>query len=358
MKASLKFREDQKPLFRAKVPINVVGLPFQSGVSAGESKELCLNLCTFFESWPSLKVSYRPNDSLNHFSLIIKTGIGPYGSPNSTPMTMSAEFNLLGRGNPSFFLHFKPYLGDFSIKKSQSSVFAPKTEFCSNGAVSDDDGSIEVVELMDNGHFLKNGTYSSEKPTVFPLISSSEGGTGMVDNMFSGLELRARTVLPVKNGAVLRFQWGLKLPAARLKNLTAATSSKKLPLLLLNKIAIERVANDHSKQCIKDCPRSNEISEECFCVNRQLQVLQAENGLLRKAIDDLRSEIFAAQTAGGHFPDDYSATERRGRKGTGGKIDWGNRNEKKSSEYNSFGKTSDGDVTDELVKAIKGGTGA
>uniref|UniRef100_A0A2P2PXG3 Uncharacterized protein n=1 Tax=Rhizophora mucronata TaxID=61149 RepID=A0A2P2PXG3_RHIMU len=61
MKASLKFREDQKPLFRAKAPLSIFGLPFQSGIVAGESKELTLNLATFFESGPSIKIAYRPN---------------------------------------------------------------------------------------------------------------------------------------------------------------------------------------------------------------------------------------------------------------------------------------------------------
>ncbi|CAI9763187.1 unnamed protein product [Fraxinus pennsylvanica] len=30
---------------------------------------------------------------------------------------MSAEFNLIGNQNPSFFIHFKPNLDDFSVKK-------------------------------------------------------------------------------------------------------------------------------------------------------------------------------------------------------------------------------------------------
>lgn len=122
MKASLKFREEQKPLFRAKVPLSILGLPFRSGIVAGESRELSLNLSTFFESGPSINIGYRPNDAWNPFSLIVKTGTGPFGSPVSSSMLMSAEFNLLGRGNPAFMLHFKPQFGDFSIKKSQSSV--------------------------------------------------------------------------------------------------------------------------------------------------------------------------------------------------------------------------------------------
>ncbi|KAL3586496.1 hypothetical protein D5086_013363 [Populus alba] len=119
MKASLKFREEQNPLFRAKVPLSIVGLPFQSGIIAGESKELSLNLSTFFESGPSFKFSYRPNDTWNPFSLVIKTGTGPFGSPVSSSMIMSAEFNLLGKdGTTLHVIVFEPSQETTQIKSN------------------------------------------------------------------------------------------------------------------------------------------------------------------------------------------------------------------------------------------------
>ncbi|CAI0424547.1 unnamed protein product, partial [Linum tenue] len=78
--ASLKFHDEQKPLFRAKVPLSILGLPFQSGIVADEAKELSLNLSTFFDSGSSFKVAYRPNDSWNPLSLVLKTGSGSSGS--------------------------------------------------------------------------------------------------------------------------------------------------------------------------------------------------------------------------------------------------------------------------------------
>ncbi|CAN1188873.1 hypothetical protein LINPERPRIM_LOCUS35728 [Linum perenne] len=76
MKASIKFRDEQKsPLFRGKIPLNILGFPFLSGIVAGDSKELSLNLSTFFDSGPSLKVAYWPNDSWNPFSFVVKTGM-------------------------------------------------------------------------------------------------------------------------------------------------------------------------------------------------------------------------------------------------------------------------------------------
>ncbi|GAB2295493.1 hypothetical protein Dimus_029660 [Dionaea muscipula] len=96
MKASLKFREDQKPLFRGKVPLSILGLPFQSGFAAGDSKELSLSLATLFDTGPALRLSYSPNHHSNPLSLVVKTGIGHFGSPIDAPMTLSAEFNLAG----------------------------------------------------------------------------------------------------------------------------------------------------------------------------------------------------------------------------------------------------------------------
>ncbi|XP_019198542.1 PREDICTED: E3 ubiquitin-protein ligase At1g63170-like [Ipomoea nil] len=84
MKASIKFREDQKPLLRAKVPISILSFPFQLGIAAGESKELSLSLGTFFDAGPSIKFSYRPNDSQKPFSFVPKTGLGNYGPRNSS----------------------------------------------------------------------------------------------------------------------------------------------------------------------------------------------------------------------------------------------------------------------------------
>ncbi|KAK7815418.1 hypothetical protein CFP56_001595 [Quercus suber] len=247
MKASLKFREDQKPLLRAKVPLSILGLPFQSGVIAGESKELTLNLGTFFESGPSIKIAYRPNDTWNPFSLVVKTGTGPFGSPISSSMLMSAEFNLIGRGNPGFMLHFKPQFGDFSIKKSQSSVFDGKLVKSLNGTVPEDDSSIEIgIEHVDGG--------DSKKKTS-----------------------------PDEN-----------------------------------------------------FPASGDVAEACFTVKRQLEILHAENGRPWRISGENsnRSEI--------------KLRERNGNKSSGGKFDRRN-NDKKSNE---------GDVNEELKKALMGATGS
>ena len=343
MKASLKFREDQKPLLRAKVPLSILGLPFQSGVIAGESKELTLNLGTFFESGPSIKIAYRPNDTWNPFSLVVKTGTGPFGSPISSFMLMSAEFNLIGRGNPSFMLHFKPQFGDFSIKKSQSSVFDGKLVKSLNGAVPEDDSSIEVVEKP-----FMNGASSK---TALAVDSTA----GTIAGLFSGIEVAARTTLPVRGRAVVNFRWGVRVPAEVKSvgenpnpnpnpNPTAGISFQKIPFLVMNKVGIEHVdGGDSKKKTSPDVnfpPASGDVAEACFTVKRQLEILHAENGLLKKAVEDLRREF---KSVG-----DSSSGERNGNKSSGGKFDRRN-NDKKSNE---------GDVNEELKKALMGATGS
>ncbi|KAI6673531.1 hypothetical protein NL676_001437 [Syzygium grande] len=53
MKASLKFREDQKPLIRTKVPLGILGLPSDSA-SSPASRELALHLDTSLTPPPLL----------------------------------------------------------------------------------------------------------------------------------------------------------------------------------------------------------------------------------------------------------------------------------------------------------------
>ncbi|KAE9613487.1 hypothetical protein Lal_00016056 [Lupinus albus] len=322
MKASLKFREEQKPLLRAKVPLNILGFPFQSGIVASDSKELTLNIATFFQSGPSIKVAYRPNDSGNPFSLILKTGTGPFGSPVSSSMHMSCEFNLLTRngiGNPSpiFMLHFKPRFGDFSFKKSQSSIFDKK--LCCG--TRKDDVSFEVVDspLMDS--------FSPEKVHIF---GSDSPAVGAIANLFSGMEVAARTTFPVMNRAAVNFRWGVRVPS-EIKSggggkAAPGIAFQKIPFLVMDKIGVELLNGSGDSKVIAGVGSSvnGDVAEACLTVKRQLEVLQGENGLLRNAIDNLRQEI---GSGGGLELGKYSEFERNGGKSSDEK-----RNGKKSKE--------------------------
>ncbi|KAM1750675.1 hypothetical protein ACFX11_008887 [Malus domestica] len=337
MKASVKFREDQKPLLRAKVPLSILGLPFQSGIVAGESKELTLNLATFFESGPSIKIAYRPNDAWNPFSLVVKTGTGSFGSPISSSMLMSAEFNLLDRGrSPSFMLHFKPRFGDFSIKKTQSSVFE-KIVGSEKDAVA---AETPVVEAEFSG-----------KRTV---LSSASLAAGVLARLFTGMEVAARTSMPVRNRAVVNLRWGVKVPAEIKSagvNPTAGIAFQKIPFLVMNKIGIEHVDGGDSKAKTTKAAADNaltfpgnaEVAEACFRVKHQLEALRTENGLLRKSVEDLRHEIAGAAKSisiSNAFPE---SEINGGSRNSSGKVD---------RRSNGKNKSPEGDVAEELKKAL------
>ncbi|KAJ6300542.1 hypothetical protein OIU76_021352 [Salix suchowensis] len=302
MKASLKFREERNPLLRAKVPLNILGLPFQSGIISGESKELSLNLSTFFQSGPSVKISYRPNDTWNPFSLVIKTGTGHFGSPVSSSMIMSAEFNLLSKGDsnlkPIFMLHFKPQFGDFSIKKSQSSTHVSHLmgSIKNGGASSDvDDGSIEAATPTLG---VVNGVFCGKRITVSPPVMASA-----VAGVFSGVEIAAKTRLPVRSKAVVSFRWGVRVPADIKSGggggaSTTGINFRKIPCFVMNKIGIEQ-GDGRDERSKKEGTAEKagmdlgnaEVAEACLGVKRQLEVLQSENGHLKKAVEELSEEM-------------------------------------------------------------------
>ncbi|KAE8654859.1 hypothetical protein F3Y22_tig00117038pilonHSYRG00024 [Hibiscus syriacus] len=346
MKASLKFREEKNPVLRAKIPLSILGLPFQSGIVAGDSKELALNLSTFFESGPSIKISYRPNDTWNPFSLVVKIGIGPFGSPISSSMLMSAEFKLLGRGNPSFMLHFKPQFGDFLIKKSHSSVF-DKAVKPGNGRVLEDDLSVEVMDFP----ALKGDSigFFADKRKLVGFNSKDFAG------ILSGVEIAARTAVPVKGKALVKFRWGMRIPS-EMKSGDPKTGfpMEKIPFLVMDKIGIEHVDGTYSKQAIlstasKSGPEAgpnSDAEEVCYTIKRQLEALQSENGSLRRAVEDLRHEISLGK---------YRETERNGfSKPKTERKETMRRNQSKMERVNKEKKSVEEGLSEELKKALKG----
>ncbi|XP_008799177.2 uncharacterized protein LOC120105490 [Phoenix dactylifera] len=364
MKASIRFREDQKPLVRAKIPISILGLPFLSGVSAGESRELRLDLATAFDYGPCFRVSYRPYDSWNPFSLVVKTGIGAFGSPCGVPMAMTAEFNLLGAGAvagaPTFSIIFKPRLGDFSIKKTTGSAVIAPPVGRKIALDADREGSVDGVETPVIGFRPENGSHIGKKVNGF-LTDFTAGGGG-IQGLLSSAEISARSVLPLRSRAAVRFRWGLRMPpelrAAYAEDAgwgrvpAGGISLSKLPLLVMNKISIEHVALDVGKSKEKDAVAGGDVAEACLSVRRQLETLQAENGLLRKAVEELRAEIGSgkvAPVAGGQVSGSADVG-KGGNKAAAGKRD--RRTDGMSQE--SSGKVAADEVSEELKKALMG----
>lgn len=154
MKASVKVREGQRPLVRAKVPVHVGGLPFYSGITVGDEKELALHVGTNMEAGPACSLSYRPNDAQAPLAVLLKTGFGLWGSPHAAPFIISAEFNLARRENVSFMLRLKPRVGSFSFRKHFLSTsgnfgrdYGVGVQDASHGVRQDDMAVQEEVEV-------------------------------------------------------------------------------------------------------------------------------------------------------------------------------------------------------------------
>lgn len=357
MKASIKFREEQKPLIRAKVPLSILNVPFQSGIVAGESKDLSLSLGTLFDSGPSFKVAYLPNDSHNPFRFVFKTGIGHFGSPVSSPFTMSAEFNLVGNQNPSFFIHFKPQFGDFFAKKSHSSSVLTKSLSSKSNGVGPIQNGFETP-VLNTEYFEEKAAFLGSKVVGLPAESAVAGA---LENLFSGTVVSARTSFPVRNRTVVNFRWGLrfpKVPAAEDPDTVilgntgfpspAGMSFRHCPLLVMNKISIEHVAKDDSKKG-KNLPGNADLTQACLDVKQQLETIQAENGLLRNALNDLRSEIASRSF---NFPTN-EFNSRNNREEENSKAKYSSDRRSNSDKKSPNGKPIEGDVNvkEDLKKA-------
>jgi len=303
MKASIKFRDDQKPLLRAKVPISILGLPFVSGVSSGETKELRLDLGTAFESGPSFRVSYRPNDPSTPFSLVLKTGVGSFGSPVKAPFAMSAEFNLIGPGSigssPRFSILIKPRFGDFVLKKS---VQSNAVESVAKKIIIDHEKIVQDPLVPGVGKTAAIGFYPFESVNGFTTdVAKSTNG------FLSGMEMNARSVLPFFNRANVNFRWGLRVPP-ELGQVNSGVSITKMPLLVMNKLSIEHVMAKAKEADKKPGDQTAEVKENSGA-KPEFDALKAESGLLRRAVEDLRAELITLRANGiGRGFDDVSGT--------------------------------------------------
>ncbi|WVZ65408.1 hypothetical protein U9M48_014774 [Paspalum notatum var. saurae] len=308
MKASIKFRDDDRPLLRAKVPVGVLGLPFLSGLAAGgDPKDLRFDLSTAFTAGPALRLSYRPNDPLQPFALSVRTGLGPLGSPARAPFALSAEFNLLSSNPPAFSLLFKPRIGDFAVASSARSPPPAPTQ--------PPLAAIKMADLATNGDDHDrdahgNGFSFAGNALAANVAAAAGKGGGGVGALLSGMRLTTRSVLPLWSKASLRFQWGLRVPP-ELKAALAddgygrkagSLAISKLPLLVMNKITIEHTpkvpSQPETDKKRKKCTVAAGEGEEFSLMKMQLEALNAESTMLRRAVEDLRAEVGAGKGEG------------------------------------------------------------
>ncbi|XP_040383831.1 uncharacterized protein LOC121055394 [Oryza brachyantha] len=232
MKASLKLREDgAAPLLRAKLPVALFSVPAVASLTAGDPADLRLSLATAVPALPSLRISYAPNRPSSPLSLALVLGSGPGGCPSpaaASAITMAAEVSAAGA--VSFSLVLKPSLGDFAVRK----------RFDSAGSA----------------------------PTSAAAAAS-------------GSEVTMRSSIPVRGGAAaVSVRWGVRIPAevtAGGEDGAAALALRRLPFLVLGKIAVERQPPPP--------PASRAMAQEETSVEKT----RRENERLRKDLDEQRA---------------------------------------------------------------------
>ncbi|XP_026397004.1 uncharacterized protein LOC113291720 [Papaver somniferum] len=367
MKASLKLREDQKqptlnqpqnqtennpksqyqnPLLRAKIPISVLGFPFLSILTAGDSSDLSFGIRTNSINGPSLKFSYSPNISSTTqtpFSISLKSGVGFFGSPQNSPLIMSAQFNLFGNPNPSFFLQIKPQFGDFSLKKT--AVSAPLTN-------PNPKTPSFTKENGEKNHFTDDIGVMLERPLVWKELTEFRNGG---DGVFSGVEVRAKTLLPITKKAVVKCRWGVNFPPD-------FGQKQRMPFLTVDKIAVERV---EEKVEVNSQKKKNKDGSEgdlevlkglCLWMQNEVEGLKRENRILKESVDELNlggSTLKSRRGSGSASKNVVSSSSPS----TPGFEQWRNKKNGGEEKNSSGSESSKDEVGEELKRAIMAAKG-
>ncbi|KAI3727869.1 hypothetical protein L6452_16490 [Arctium lappa] len=296
MKVSLKLEDQQQNqnpiLFKAKIPIAVFGLPFLSGFSAthhhhtaaAASDNLSLSLRTHFPTGPSLKLSYNTptttatttaaaTTATAPLTLTLKSGVSFSGSPNNSPLIISANFSFSPQNpnpNPTFSIQFKPRLGSFSLRKTVSSTPVSNAGKNLNGGTTDGrDNSYGFVPL--------------DRPINWKELTVD---SATKDSILSGILVAANTELPVTKRIKMNLRWGVKIPS---------DYEKQLPYLRVNKIKIERIdevneEKGNQKQTIDGDSGDFEMLKGMYSwMSRELNDLQKENREMRRKLEEIES---------------------------------------------------------------------
>uniref|UniRef100_A0A2P2Q3A7 Uncharacterized protein n=1 Tax=Rhizophora mucronata TaxID=61149 RepID=A0A2P2Q3A7_RHIMU len=314
----------QHSLLKAKLPISVLNQPLTSiftTTTTNAFSGLGFSLSTNFHSGPSLKLSYNLSSTatpISPFSLSLKSGLGLYGSPRNSPLVFSAHLSFSNTIPntlvPTFSLHVKPSCGHFSIhKKTTSSSFAdpnPKIgslsttgPFVNSGSAANPELGSGVapyrpldwqeLKLESFGGKEKDGLAKSKLDCIEGVYADNNGNGLLAEQQlvsrdkkiggfFSGVAVKAKTVLPLTKGFRVNLRWGVNLPG----DLNA-----KMPYLTVNKISIERA--ELVKE-VKEKSSDNHLGDVellkgmSFWMRRDLEVLEKENRDMRQILEDIR----------------------------------------------------------------------
>ncbi|XP_040987752.1 uncharacterized protein LOC121235468 [Juglans microcarpa x Juglans regia] len=255
-----------------------------------------------------------------------ESGLGLFGSPNSSPLVFSANFSLSPTNTPipTFSLHLKPQFGHFSLRKS---TFSDPVSDKISGPFSDGGDKVNYGSYSNSGVNLGSESHSngefgsgfvSEGSSVWQELKlepfggkdgvtnpsslenggvHSNGGIGFVperqlawkisrkDRFLSGVGVMAKTSFPVTKRLMVNMRWGVNFPA---------DGGKGLPYLTVNKIGIERVEQVKQVKQVVNGGESNEGDSEllkvmCFWMRRDLKALEKENREMKLSLEEMRT---------------------------------------------------------------------
>ncbi|KAJ9152615.1 hypothetical protein P3X46_026162 [Hevea brasiliensis] len=332
MKLSLNLPDDDNngnPILKAKLPISIFNQPFTSifTTATNSFSDLQFSVSTNFPSGPSLKLSYSPPTTtttpFSPISVSLKSGLGLFGSPHNSPLVFSAHFSLSTANPiaiiPTFSLHFKPQLGDFSLHKSTASSSDPNPDSDSgthlvdvshldsssssnlefgNVYVPDPAGSMgwQEVKLEPCTGKEKVG-FANDNPSDIDGVYAHNGGIGFLPDRHlvsgdrkkggftSGVAVKARTVVPLSKRLKVNLRWGVNLPG---------DMGLKMPYLTVNKIGVERI--EEVKETKEKSNENNKGDLEllkgmCFWMRRDLEIIEKENRDMKQILEDMRSGV-------------------------------------------------------------------
>ncbi|XP_054823336.1 uncharacterized protein LOC129321560 [Prosopis cineraria] len=326
MKLSIKFQDDplnddqHRQIMTAKVPTTIFNQPFVSGIVAtttDSASDFAFSLSTNFPSGPSLKLSYTPtatNTTALPLSLSLKSGLGVSGSPRHSPLVFSARFSLSPSyvPVPTFFLHFRPQFGHFSLDKT---VFSdPNTDQISRSA--SDCRELSSLPSLDGseigGKRLADGSFSSgwqevklepsggkDEGSNFAQINNREGqSNGTIGStperihankrsgVSSGIAIMARTAMPVTKGLSLNLRWGLNFPGIM---------GLKMPSLTVNKIRLEWVTEAKKNKWSADTAGGDLhlLKGMYSSMQRDLESVEKENRAMKQILDEMKKGVAA-----------------------------------------------------------------
>jgi hypothetical protein len=142
--------------------------------------------------------------------------------------------------------------------------------------------------------------------TMIQGIRVFDSNTRFVSSaLLSGMQLTTRSVLPLWDRASLQFNWGLRMPPELLVDGASGRGKKgaprapvsKMPLLVSIEQSLRAIGADGKDgRAETDAPDgSGDGGAPAFSlVRRQLESLNVDNMLLRRAMEDLCAEIGAA----------------------------------------------------------------